>query len=183
MISAPKPALATLMKYWSFICPTSIFVGLPVHASSSALIKSFASMPAPFAKSLAVPSGRIPSDVSKAFISPDHGIYHGVQGTVAAPGHYPLGSVLNGLPDEPSQVLPAPRNININVDARLSDMFTAALTSGLVQDFLCRTRQVLAGFFKTGSSFTRAAWSCLYVGVSYSPISSEFEQSSRPNAL
>src|SRR6476469_6626530 len=61
--SAPKPALATLMKYWSFIRPTSISVGLPVHASSSALIKSFASMPAPFAKSLAVPSGRMPSDV------------------------------------------------------------------------------------------------------------------------
>jgi hypothetical protein len=60
--SAPKLALATLIKYWSFIRPTSIFVGLPVHASSSALIKSFASMPAPFAKSLAVPSGRIPSD-------------------------------------------------------------------------------------------------------------------------
>ena len=36
---------------------------------------------------------------------------------VAATGHYPLGTVLDGLPDEPSQILPAPRNININVDA------------------------------------------------------------------
>src|SRR6476646_6780296 len=30
--------------------------------------------------------------------------------------------------------------------------FTACLTSGLVQDFLCRIRQILEGFFKTGFS-------------------------------
>src|SRR6476620_10853148 len=87
--SAPKPALAALMKYWSSIRPTSISVGLPVHASSRALVKSFASMPAPFAKSLAVPSGRMPSDAFGR-ISPDQGIDHGVQGAVAATGYYPL---------------------------------------------------------------------------------------------
>ena len=42
---------------------------------------------------------------------------HGVQGAVAATGYYPLCAVLDGLPDEPSQILPAPRDININVDA------------------------------------------------------------------
>src|SRR6476660_8082517 len=51
----------------------------------------------------------------RAYISSDQGIDHGVQGAVAATGHYPLGTVLDGLPDEPSQILPAPRNINIDV--------------------------------------------------------------------
>ena len=52
-----------------------------------------------------------------AYISPDQGIDHGVQGDVATTGYYPLCAVLDGLPDEPSQILPAPRDININVDA------------------------------------------------------------------
>ena len=73
-------------------------------------------MPAPFAKSLAVPSGRMPSDACGRIFS-DQGIDHGVQGAVAATGYYPLCAVLDGLPDEPSQILPAPRDININVDA------------------------------------------------------------------
>ena len=63
----------------------------------------------------------------RADIFPDHGIDYGVQGTVAATGHYPLGTVLDGLPDEPSQALSAPRNININIDARLSDMLYCRL--------------------------------------------------------
>ena len=65
-----------------------------------------------------------------AFISPDQGIDHSVQGAVAATGHYPLGTVLDGLPDEPSQILPAPRNINIDLDARLSDMLYCRLDLG-----------------------------------------------------
>jgi hypothetical protein len=36
---------------------------------------------------------------------------------VATTGYYPLCAVFDGLPDEPSQILPAPRDININVDA------------------------------------------------------------------
>ena len=53
----------------------------------------------------------------RAYISLDQGIDHGVQGAVAATGYYPLCAVLDGLPDEPSEILPAPRDININVDA------------------------------------------------------------------
>src|SRR4030095_11627489 len=63
----------------------------------------------------------------RAYIFPDHGIDHGVQGAVAATRHYPLGTALDGVPDEPSQVLPAPRNIDINVDAGLSDMLYCRL--------------------------------------------------------
>ena len=66
----------------------------------------------------------------RAFVSPDHGINDGVQGPVAATSYYPLGALFDRLPDEPSQVLPAPRNIDIKVDARLSDMFYGRLDLG-----------------------------------------------------
>src|SRR6476469_8900926 len=115
--SAPKPALATLMKYWSFIRPTSIFVGLPVHAYQIFCVDA-----GTLRKIVGCPQWQDSKRRLRVFISPDQGIDHGVQGAVAATGHYPLGTVLDGLPDEPSQILPTPRNINIDLDARLSDM-------------------------------------------------------------
>src|SRR4029453_252161 len=88
------------------------------------------------------------------FVSTDHGIDDGVQRAVAATGHYPLGTVLDGLPHEPSKVLPTPRNINIDVHARLSDMLYCRLDLGPRARLLMQDKAGFRRLFQKWFSFS-----------------------------
>ena len=126
--SAPKPALATLM----IIHPPDVDLrGASGTRQLQRTYQIFCVDAGTLRKIVGCPQWQDAKRRLRAYISPDQGIDHGVQGAVAATGHYPLGTVLDGLPDEPSQILPAPRNINIYLDARLSDMLYCRLDLGL----------------------------------------------------
>ena len=135
------------MKCSPFIRPISIAVGFPVHANTSAPLRSCESMPAPLAKSFAVPSGRIPSEafrVSSCLI---------IALTTAFSVPSPPPATIRSAPllidrrINPRRAFPF-QGIKTSIstpDCRAC--FTAAFTSGRVQDFLCSTRPILECFF------------------------------------
>ena len=68
------------------------------------------------------------------------------------------------------QILPAPRNININVDARLSDMLYGRLDLGPGARILMQDK---TGFGRHFQNWFFFHWGCVelpYVGVSYCPF-------------